>query len=280
MTCRDIDDLLTSAPANPVRTPEAVEHLVRCADCCTLMSLLYASEKPLAPPETQLNRIQARIVENLKPVRPLAPGRFFLFACAIIFLCVVAIGATAFGMTGWSALSMAQRIAVFATLAASAVLLAVSMVGQMVPGNKYALAPTVLPIGILAALMIVLAATFRPHQEPAFIANGLACVKNGLTYSIPAAFLFWLLVRRGAILYPKFIGAAAGGLAGLVGLSVLEINCPNLNVFHILVWHWGVVLFSSAAGALLGAAVEYIERWRDQKAPDSLRQRKVVYRIR
>ena len=203
-----------------------------------------------------------------------------LFACAIIFLCIVAVGATPFGLNGWGALSMAQRIAVFATLAASAVLLAISMVGQMVPGNKYALAPAALPIGILTGLTIVLAATFQPKDESAFVADGSVCMRNGLTCSIPAAFLFWLLVRRGAMLYPKLIGAAAGGLAGLVGLSVLEINCPNLNVFHILVWHWGVVLFSSAAGALLGAAVEYIERWRDQKASDSLRQRKVFYRIR
>jgi hypothetical protein len=85
---------------------------------------------------------------------------------------------------------------------------------------------------------------FRSHQQPAFVANGLARMKNGLTYSLPAAFLFWPLVRRGASLYPKLIGAAAGGLAGLAGLSVLEI------------WHWGVVLISSAAHALFGAAVE------------------------
>jgi hypothetical protein len=74
------------------------------------------------------------------------------------------------------------------------------------------------------------------------------------------------MVRRGAILYPKFMGAAIGGLAGLIGLSVLEMNCSNLNVFHILVWHWGVVLLSSGVGALLGAAVEYIQQWRSQKA--------------
>jgi hypothetical protein len=36
----------------------------------------------------------------------------------------------------------------------------------------------------------------------------------------------------------------------LIGLSVLEVNCPNLNVFHILVWHGGVVLIGSLAGAL------------------------------
>jgi hypothetical protein len=90
-------------------------------------------------------------------------------------------------------------------------------------------------------------------------------MKNGLTYSIPGALFFWLLVRRGAILFPKLIGAAAGGLAGLIGLSVLEMNCSNLDVYHILVWHGGVVVISSVAGALLGATVEYIDRLRSQK---------------
>lgn len=240
---------------------------MKCGDCRTLVNVLCGDEKPAAPPETQLKRIQARILENLKPVRPLAPSHFFLFACAIIFLCIVTIGATPFGMNGWGALSIVQRIAVFATLAASAVLLAISMIGQMAPGSKYALAPAALPIGILIALMIILASTFQPKQETAFVADGLPCMGNGLAFSIPAAFLFWLLVRRGAILYPNLIGPAAGGLGGLAGLCVLEISCSNLNVFHILVWHWGVVLISSVAGALLGAAVEYVEGWRSQKWP-------------
>jgi hypothetical protein len=67
-------------------------------------------------------------------------------------------------------------------------------------------------------------------------------------------------MRRGAILYPKLISAVTGGLAGLAGLSVLEVNCTNLNVHHILVWHAGVVAIVSLGGALLGAAVELIER--------------------
>jgi hypothetical protein len=48
-----------------------------------------------------------------------------------------------------------------------------------------------------------------------------------------------MLLSQGAMLSPKLIGAAAGGFAGLVGLSVLEINCSNLNVYHIVVWHSG-----------------------------------------
>jgi hypothetical protein len=266
MTCRDIDNLMSTAPRNPARNPQVMEHLGKCRGCRALVSAMGEGAKQTAPLESNLKQIEARIVKTLKPVRPLAPSLFFLFACAIIFLCVAAIGVTPFGMAGWGALSAAQRAGVFAALTTSAILLAVSMVGQMVPGSKYALAPVGLPIVILTTLLIVLAVSFHRRTEPAFFADGLVCMKNGLTYAIPGVVLFWLLVRRGAMLNPKLIGAAAGGLAGLTGLTVLEINCPNLNVFHILVWHWGMVLISSGAGALLGAAVELIERWRGRRA--------------
>jgi hypothetical protein len=74
-----------------------------------------------------------------------------------------------------------------------------------------------------------------------------------------------LLLRRGAILFPKLIGAAVGGLAGLAGFSVLEFSCPDVNVFHIAVGHWGVVVIGTASGALIGAAAEYIQRRRHSK---------------
>src|SRR5258707_8517331 len=61
-----------------------------------------------------------------------------------------------------------------------------------------------------------------------------------------------------------------------VGITVLELNCSNLNVLHILVWHWGVVLFSSAAGAVLGATVEYIERWRSEEHTSELQSRQYL----
>ena len=83
----------------------------------------------------------------------------------------------------------------------------------------------------------MIATTFRSHEEVAFVAGGLVCIKNGLMYSAPAALLFRLLLRRGAILFPTLVGLAIGGLAGLIGLCVLELNCPNLNTLHILVWH-------------------------------------------
>jgi hypothetical protein len=252
VTCRDMD-----------------EHLVQCERCRSLTHLLdeFAVGDQPDPSENQLRRIETNIVTSLKPVRPLPPSSIFLFACAIIFLSVAATGAFLLGMNGWHALTVAQRIAVFMTVAASAVLLVVSVVRQMVPGSKHAIAPAKLPFAILAALMFMMAAAFRSRQESQFIAGGLMCMKNGLAYAVPAAFLLWLALRRGAILFPKLMGAAAGGLAGLIGLSVLEVNCPNLNVFHVLVWHGGVVLISSLGGVLVGAAAESISRSGRRKMP-------------
>lgn len=226
-----------------------------------LMRLLDHDHE-IRPSESQLRRINASILEDLRPIRPLAPSLILLLACGIVFLAVVAVGALLLGMNGWGTLSLAQRIVLFVTLSVSAFLLAISMVRQMVPGSKHMIAPAVVIVSIPVGLMIVIEALFRSQQEPAFFSAGIMCMKNGLTYSIPAGFLLWLVLRRGAILYPKLAGAIAGGLAGLTGLSVLEVNCPNLNAFHILVWHMGIVVIGSVGGGLLGGAVESIARWR------------------
>ena len=262
MTCRDMDDVINSRSGDSVLEPQPAEHLIHCERCRGLTRLLDKADDGLRPSESLLRRIKAGILGDLKPIRPLAPSRILLLGCAIIFLSVVAVGALLFGMNGWGALSLVQRTVVFVTLTASAVLLAISIVRQMVPGRKQAFAPAALLVSILVVLMMMIATTFRLQRESAFIAVGLTCMKNGLTFSIAAAFLLWFILRRGAILYPKLIGAVAGGLAGLAGLSVLEVNCPNLNAFHILIWHEGVVVIGCLGGALLGATVESIQRWR------------------
>jgi hypothetical protein len=33
---------------------------------------------------------------------------------------------------------------------------------------------------------------------------------------------------------------------------VLEIRCPNLNGYHILVWQWGVAVLAMLGGLALG----------------------------
>jgi hypothetical protein len=83
-------------------------------------------------------------------------------------------------------------------------------------------------------------------------------LQAGVPYAIPAGLLFWLILRRGAILSPRTVGAAAGMLAGLVSTTVLEVHCPNLNVWHILVWHVGIALSGLVAGLLIAVAGQVV----------------------
>ncbi|MGI8959317.1 MAG: NrsF family protein [Bryobacteraceae bacterium] len=55
----------------------------------------------------------------------------------------------------------------------------------------------------------------------------------GIRFAAAAAVLFWFILRRGAILSPQETGATTGLLSGLVGVSVLEMHCQNLNAWHI-----------------------------------------------
>jgi len=84
-----------------------------------------------------------------------------------------------------------------------------------------------------------------------FLQSGERCLKGGIPYAIPAAFVFWFILRRGAILSPRVVGAITGMLAGLVSTTVLKVHCPNLNVWHVVVWHVGIALLGLIAGLLV-----------------------------
>ena len=261
MTCHEMDGVISLGSGTSGFPPEAAKHVAGCERCRRLVRVLDQRPEGLTPSPGRLKQIQTAMVEDLRPVRPLASARVFLFAFVIVFLTVVAVGYLRIGADGWGALRASQKIVVFAMLAAAAALLAVSMVRQMVPGSKHTVSPTLLPVGILVLLMIVMAVIFQSREESAFVSNGLMCLKSGLAYAIPGAFLFWLLLRRGAILSPRLVATTAGALAGLIGLTVLEVHCPNLNRYHILVCHLGVILISALGGLAFGAAVEYVGQW-------------------
>jgi hypothetical protein len=215
-----------------------------------------------APSQRRLEQIKAAVLQDLKPVKPLAPAFAFLAAFGTIFLAVTVVGSFQLRAFGWGLLSIPQRVVVFGSLAGGMGLLASSMLRQMFPGSKHLVSPRCLPVGVLALLTFGAAAVFQPKVEFAFVSNGLSCLRAGLSYAIPGALLLWLVLRHGAILAPKLTAATAGGFAGLIGLTVLEVHCPILNRYHILVWHMGVVLISMLGGLSLGAAWERIGTWR------------------
>jgi hypothetical protein len=48
-----------------------------------------------------------------------------------------------------------------------------------------------------------------------------------------------------------------GTLAGLAGVTMLELHCANFEALHVMLWHTAVIPVSGAAGALLAWAARF-----------------------
>jgi hypothetical protein len=69
--------------------------------------------------------------------------------------------------------------------------------------------------------------------------------------AVPTGIASWLVLHRGFAVNRTAAGLSAGTLAGLAGLAMLEIHCPNFHAMHVMVWHTAVIPISGLAGALL-----------------------------
>src|ERR1700751_3911797 len=203
MTCNEIDDLISSGSSLSGFPPLAAEHLAGCGRCRSLIRVLQEDSARQAPSLSGLGQIKAAVLQDLKPVKPLAPAFAFLAAFGIIFLAVTVVGSFQLRAFGWGALNIPQRVVVFASLAAGMGLLASSMVRQMFPGSKHLVSPRWLPVGVLALLTLEAAAVFQPKVEFAFFSNGSSCLRAGLSYAIPGALLLWLVLCPCADLFPQ-----------------------------------------------------------------------------
>lgn len=189
---------------------------------------------------------------DLKPVKVL-PGPVFFTLSFLAIAAVLAIaGALVLTGNGWSALTPLARASVFVTLAASAALLAFSLSLQMVPGSRVYWTPSLIVIGLCVLILLVLTGLFQFKAEPQFLRAGLICMRTGTPFAIPAAILFAIVLRRGAVLSPRRVGMLCGMLAGLVSMAVLEVHCPNLDLLHIVMWHFGIPVLGAFLGYLLG----------------------------
>jgi hypothetical protein len=175
-----------------------------------------------------------------------------------IFVGVVTAGVYRIGAFAFAVMSPVQAGVILGVLAISTVLLAYSLVNQMVPGSHHRIPPGLLPFGITLALAIAIAVLFGFQVEQHFWTNNWTCIRAGTPIGLLAAAPLWLVLRRGAILSPAMTGAATGLLAGLVGATALEIHCPNLDAWHILVSHLGVAVIGLTAGLVVGLAAENI----------------------
>jgi len=212
--------------------------------------LSRAAQAPPAVSSALLDRVAASVGSSLRPVRPLPPGWVLVAAQVVACAGIALLGAVAFKLTGVQRLGAWERALIFPSLALLMGLAAAVFLGEMVPGSRRRIGPrTLLACGILA-LLALFAYLFRDYRTGHFIARGLTCLSVGMLHAIAAGLAAWLLLRRGFAVNPAAAGLAAGTLAGLCGVTMLELHCANFQALHIMVWHTAVVLLSGLAGAL------------------------------
>lgn len=204
-----------------------------------------------------LQRVADSIRSSLRPVRPL-PSTWLLASGLVLICAAVAVAAAAAaGLHGVEKMSGWERALIFSTLGLLAWLGATEFANAMIPGSRRRISAGVLLAVSCVTLLAAFSLLFHDYRVERFVSAGIACLMTGLLYAIPAGLLSWLLLRRGVSLNSVSAGFVAGTLAGLAGVGMLELHCPNFEAAHVLVWHTAVVPLSAALGALVGWALRF-----------------------
>jgi hypothetical protein len=222
--------------------------------------LAQAAENPNAAEcDAAIARAEAALLKDLRPARRLASPMTLALLFLAVFAAVAFLFAARLGLGGIHALSAAQRANIFPLLLAAAGFAALGLTREMRPASGRHLGAAALAV-CLAGFPLLFLANFRSLGMAHFVREGWPCLKAGVMVAIPAGLIAALILRRGFVLSWKMAGLAAGTFAGLTGLAMLELHCPNLNVLHIVVWHVAVVATSAAMGLATGWAADAIRR--------------------
>lgn len=257
MNCDDIDRALFENPAASRWPPEIEAHLNSCKLCKELVEKITTSAAPEPVSSETLSQIQQRLSADLRPVRPMASAAVLFAAFAGIFLSVLALRVYRLGGAfGTHVLSPLQAATMLGIIVIGTSFLTYSLIQQMVPGSRHWIPQNLLPLGLLAALLLAIVALFPFQHEQNFWARNWFCINVGCQTGLLAAVPIWLVLRRGAFISRRASGAAAGLLAGFVGVAVLEIHCPNLDAWHILISHLGPAVICCLVGLGIGSVSE------------------------
>ena len=207
------------------------------------------SPQPVDP--ELLGRIEKSIASSIKPVRPMMPE--WMLVSGLMLACV-AIGVTFAALSGFMGierLSVVQIVSIFGALAVLIFLAATISARAMVPGSRRIASSPALALVGCVALTSIFTLLFPDHTITNFVPRGLNCLRAGLLTAIPTAAAAWLILRRGFAVNKLDAALASGLVAGLSGLLMLELHCPNFQVMHVMIWHTAVFPLSGFAVVIL-----------------------------
>jgi hypothetical protein len=197
-----------------------------------------------------LNRISMSIGSSLHPVRALPPSWILDGGLALICGMVAIAGAMLLGPHGIQKMSAVEIAVIFSVLSILVWLAAMLCVAEAIPGSRRPITPSLLALSGCIGLAAAFGVLFHDYRTERFVSQGIPCLTAGLIHALPVCLAAWLLLSRGLAVNPIAAGLAKGTLAGLAGVTMLELHCPNFETLHLMVWHIAVIPISGAAGAL------------------------------
>jgi hypothetical protein len=209
-------------------------------------------------PEIQ-RKVRGLLMSSLTPVKPLpSQSKLALAFLAVCAACAVGLIAV-MDKAGFHLMTGAQMGWMAPILAGGGILFSLALARRMVPGSRQ-----VFPLSLVLALsgigVIGGIALFFPWQPShAFVSEGWPCAVMELMIAVPAALVFCLLARRGALFASAGLGAVLTGLAIFLALVPLQFQCMVQQAPHLVVWHAGTAAVLIGSGALIGELLGH--RW-------------------
>jgi len=260
MTCTEVGKHLhEAAAAGSTSLSQSIRgHLEACAPCRALWDFLTRKEAgATVPPELQ-SKITASMLDTLKPVKPLTCAWKLTIGFLLIFGAITGAFVMVSGMQGMAGAGVVSFSALLGVIGVAVVLLSISLTREMAPGTPRLLSPARLFITLFMSIFLVVAFFFSWEAGDRLLSRSWHCFLRGALLSIPAAILILLLLRRGAALSMSVVGAGAGLLAGLAGMTVLHFGCTIHTAPHIMVSHFGIAIAGALLGFLLGRYLPYL----------------------
>jgi len=220
-----------------------------------------AAQRALPPDagRAALHRLEDALLKDLRPAPALAPRWVFLLRFLLLFAGFAAFSAAILGLHGLHVLGGMQRLLIISSLLLAGWLAATEAARAMRPASGARLGGLALLLAT-AGFLLLFAGILQHYSPRHLVAEGVPCLLAGLCVAAPVGCLAAFLLRRGFVLDWSRAGLAAGVLAGLSGLGMLELHCPNLKAIHAMVWHVAVVACSSAIGYLAGRIADELRR--------------------
>jgi len=199
-----------------------------------------------------LAAVRAAIEGDLTPVKPL-PQRGTL---ALGFLSIFGLVSTTvivyLGTTGTLFMSWLQLAGLLSAILVAAGMLAITLSGAMVPGDRQWAPLTQQGWAISLGLAALAAVLFPWEFSEGWLGGVWHCFQSGFVFSLPAAALALALLGRGPVLSWPTVGGGAGLLAGLVGATALHLGCPMQTAPHVTLGHMALPALCGAIGWCFG----------------------------